>query len=398
MNKPTVLIIGPTPPPYMGPSVATKMIIESELKNKFDLVHLDTTDRRGLANIGKIDFSNVIYVLIHFIKLVSLLIRFSPCIVYLPICQTIRGYLRDISFMVISRIFGARIIIHLRGGYFRKLYDNSNVLAKTLIYCSLKIISRAIVLGDNLKSIFEGLIPSDRIDVVRNGIDENYITDEDSKNNQKKSIMTQPHNVSMTNTMFKHRVLFLSNLMYSKGYYDIIKAIPNILKRTKDIEFYFIGAQRSSKIQIADVKAFITTQNINDHIIFKDTVIRKEKKELLLSADIFAMPTYYKYEGQPWVIVEAMSAGLPIIATDHGSIREMVIDGENGFIVRKQTPEDIAQKILSLVQNNDLRTRMSRQSRRLFLAKFTKKQFIGGLESNFNTVIRESKKSAGSKE
>lgn len=54
-----VLIIGPTPPPYHGVSVITKMVLDSQISKKYTAIHLDTTDRRDLTNINKLDFQNI---------------------------------------------------------------------------------------------------------------------------------------------------------------------------------------------------------------------------------------------------------------------------------------------------------------------------------------------------
>jgi len=56
-------------------------------------------------------------------------------------------------------------------------------------------------------------------------------------------------------------------------------------------------------------------------------VVGTQKFELLSSSDIFVFPTYYPPEGHPWVIVEALAAGLPIISTDQGAITESVFHG-----------------------------------------------------------------------
>ena len=57
--------MGSTPPPYIGPNIATELILNSRLKNIFSLIHLDTSDRRELAKIGAIDFQNILY---HLVK------------------------------------------------------------------------------------------------------------------------------------------------------------------------------------------------------------------------------------------------------------------------------------------------------------------------------------------
>ena len=54
LRKPKIIFFGSVPPPYIGPNVATVIILNSGLKNKFDLIHLDTSDHRGLSTLGAI--------------------------------------------------------------------------------------------------------------------------------------------------------------------------------------------------------------------------------------------------------------------------------------------------------------------------------------------------------
>ena len=68
MNK-KILLIGPIPPPYMGPSIATEMIIESELKTKYNLLHLNTTHIKGYSNLVSIKIRNLNHAIIQNIKL-----------------------------------------------------------------------------------------------------------------------------------------------------------------------------------------------------------------------------------------------------------------------------------------------------------------------------------------
>lgn len=147
------------------------------MKDGFHLIHLDTSDPRNLSNIGKLDILNILLAIKQFSKFALILIKKHPRIVYLPICQTVIGYLRDVIYILIARLLGTHIIIHLHGGYFHELYEKSNILVKFIIRYSLKFISRAIVLGDNLTYIFEGLLPSRSIAVVPNGIPRDYITE-----------------------------------------------------------------------------------------------------------------------------------------------------------------------------------------------------------------------------
>ncbi len=374
-RRATILIVGPTPPPYMGPSVATKMIIESELKNQFALLHLDTADRRSLKNIGKLDFSNIYLAFVHMCKFLGYIIRFSPRIVYIPICQTIRGYLRDTFFIVFSKLFGARVIVHLRGGYFRKLYEKSNIFAQFIIKYSLKFVSRAIVLGESLRYIFEPLVPANRIEVVPNGI-EPYGNLEPNE----KHMVSKNQNV---------RVLFLSILARPKGFLDVVKAIPEVLQHFDRVTFTFAGELYTKWGERDELIGLINRYELHKIVQLPGVVKGKKKRELLLSSDIFAFPTFYHAEGQPWAVIEAMAAGLPIITTDQGCIKEMVIDGKNGFIIEKHNPHQIAEKIIILLQNELLRKEMGRKSQEHFLKHYTKDKFIGKLGKVFQEVSIE---------
>jgi glycosyltransferase involved in cell wall biosynthesis len=112
------------------------------------------------------------------------------------------------------------------------------------------------------------------------------------------------------------------------------------------------------------------------------------KFRYFLNSDIFIFPPR-EPEGHPWVIIEAMAAGLPIISTDQGAITESVIDGINGFIVEKQNPKQIAEKLKLLIENKELRERMGKESRRLYEENFTEEKMVARLKNVFNTVLGE---------
>ncbi|AMM41433.1 MAG TPA: glycosyltransferase family 1 protein [Candidatus Atribacteria bacterium] len=370
-----ILIIGPTPPPYHGVSVATEMILNSNLQRKFKIIHLDTADRRDLSNIGKIDFTNIYLAFEHFLKFIWLCIREKPEIVYIPISQTTLGYLRDCLFLVPAKIFHKKVIVHLHGGYFRKFYEGSSKLMKNLIEWTLKEVKRAIVLGESLRYIFQGLVPDERIVVVPNGVDEklfektNLTIDTKSKNHIK--------------------VLFLGNLIKSKGFFDVIKAIPKVIRRYSNVKFIFAGKFPNNYREQNEVFRYIEQNKLDSVVKFMEVVPGEKKIKLLLFSDVFIFPSYN--EGHPFVILEAMAAGLPIITTDVGAIRETVIDKENGFIIEKNNPKQIAEKIITLIKNPELRKKMGEKSRQRFLKYYTKDKFIENLSNVFREVFEMAK-------
>ncbi|MGH7447088.1 MAG: hypothetical protein ACRELT_05990, partial [Longimicrobiales bacterium] len=80
--KRTILVIGALPPPYHGGSVVTQTLLESALADRYDLLHLDITDRRGVENIGRLDAGNVWLAAAHGSRFLAMLLRNRIDIVY----------------------------------------------------------------------------------------------------------------------------------------------------------------------------------------------------------------------------------------------------------------------------------------------------------------------------
>ena len=230
---------------------------------------------------------------------------------------------------------------------------------------------RMIVLGNSLQSLFDGLMPSERLSVVPNGIDLS-LTDS-----------TKP--VSEKNNLI---VLFLSNLIETKGFKDVLFSAGKVLKSYSEVRYVFAGDWRKSQDKI-ECEKYIEKENIQENVEFKGIVTGQEKIKLLQEANIFVFPTYYPMEGHPWAIVEAMAAGLPIITTDQGCIKESVIDGENGFIIPKKNPDAIANKILKLIHDPELRKRMGLKSRELYHAKFTGEHFVQNMIDTISLALKD---------
>lgn len=85
--------------------------------------------------------------------------------------------------------------------------------------------------------------------------------------------------------------------------------------------------------------------------------------EVLPALDVFALPS--RYEGMPYVLLEALAAGLPIVATDVGGVRLTVRDGENGYIVSQPCPDEFARATEKLIGSPDQRARFGAVSRSL---------------------------------
>ena len=104
--------------------------------------------------------------------------------------------------------------------------------------------------------------------------------------------------------------------------------------------------------------------------MFRPPVQGAEKDTLLASASVLLFPPV-EPEGHPRVVLEALAAGVPVVTTDRGAIRETVVDGESGYVLDDPVPGALADRIDTLLSDHELRSRLARGARRRHLELFT---------------------------
>ncbi len=368
-EKRKIIFFGKLPPPFIGPAVATQILLNSKLRDYFELIHLDLSDHRDINTLGKLDFTNFYLAFKQYFNLIRLILKHKPHLVYIPVGQNTVSYIRDSICILLVRLFRSKVVCHLRGGNFKNWYDSAHSLVKWWVRYVHQKVSAQIVLGRNLRQLFNWLIPDEKIYVVPNGGNYNF-----------------PPVTKDENSI---RVLFLGNFIGTKGVLDVLKASIMIhenqeIKNT-DIKFLFAGNWRDTKTRVEFEKILEEKPLLPVEML--GPVKGNDKLKLLASSDIFVFPTYYPNEGHPWVIVEAMAAGLPIISTDHGAIIESVRDCKNGFIVEAKNPHQVAKKIEFLIENPKTRKQMGRESKKIYLENFTEDIMVERLQAVFEKVL-----------
>jgi glycosyltransferase involved in cell wall biosynthesis len=360
-----VLLLGPLPPPYMGPAIATEILLGSALKDRFHLVHLDTNTHRDLATLNTFRLGGAFKNVASYARLMGLVARHRPALVVVPISQTTLGFFKDSWFILISRAMGRKVLLHLRGSEFRVWLARSSPLTRGYVRTVLAACCGVIVLGEKLRYLFEGFFPQDWIFVVPNGANLSFPSRQDGKS--------------------ALRILHLSNLKRPKGVEDVVAAFVNVAEQdpSLDLQLDLAGSWIDQAArQSCESMATPFAGRVHVH----PAVLGLEKQRLYLEADVFVFPPRQP-EGHPWVLVEAMAAGLPIVATDQGAITESVVDGVNGFIVPVGDADAIAAKLNLLVHDDALRRRMGEASRKRYEERFTEERMVDGLTRVFEQVM-----------
>lgn len=371
--RPTALVIGPLPPPYHGGAVATRTLLDSGIAGRFRLVHLDTTDRRGMDNMGRLEVGNIALALAHLFQYVRLLRDERPVLVYVPLAQNRLGFLRDALFLLTARLLRKRVVVHVHGGGFRDFVDGTDPLTRAIVGASLSGVSQAIVLGERLRPMMSGLVPQERIAVVPNGIDDPYRGTLRPRTAEEAASRTECH------------VVYLGTLMEAKGFLDVIAAAVLLAPQRPDARYTFAGDffraadRRQTERQIRNAAGA--------RIELAGTVAGEEKARLLRDADIFVFPTHYAYEGHPYVILEAMAAGLPIVTTGRAAIPETIVNGETGIIVPERDPHALAEALGRLMADPVLRARLGAAARERFLDRYGLDAWTVGMTNVFQDAL-----------
>jgi len=375
-NKTEICLIGPFPPPINGNSLALQTIYNSKfLKSNyyFYRLNLSAKNKEHESMVKKI----VRYLKLAFKLKIILRKNENTKIVYITVAQSFWGNIRDIIFIAISLKKKKKVIIHLHGGYFRKYYENSNYVIKRINKYLFKRIRCAIVLSNSLIKIYEGLVAKDKIKIVENCIQETDLLDVDLIFKKLKQIIKTK----------QVNILYLSNLMESKGYRDLLKAAKVLKSYYEDsLKFNFAGAFHSENDKVFFYN-YIEKNKLKNIITYHGIVKGEEKLELLKNNYIFVLPSYYPNEGQPIAIIEAMASAMAIITTRHAGIPDMVCNNVNGIFVRKKSYKDIAEAINKLCKDRKLLKEIIKNNRIKVEENYLEEYYIKKINKIFKDVL-----------
>lgn len=154
--------------------------------------------------------------------------------------------------------------------------------------------------------------------------------------------------------------VFIGRLVKSKGVLDYLDAARIVKREHPEIRFDLVGPYDTnpSGLKPEDIQPYIDDGTV---IYYGE---QKDVRPFLKNASAFVLPSYYG-EGTPKSALEALAIGRPLIVADAVGCREVVLDGENGFLVPPRNPELIAEAVVRICQESGLMTRMAIKSRKM---------------------------------
>jgi glycosyltransferase involved in cell wall biosynthesis len=324
-----VLIIGPFPMPVSGVSLANEVISKGLLEKEWKVQTINTEYSNTISQShGKIDFKKFRIVMTYFQA--SKILKSN--IIYMTIGQTFFGLIKYYPFILISKTFKKQIIVHLHGNHLYNEYLSLSKFKKKIFSHIIKKFNNGIVLSDGLKMNFSPFLKDENIFTLNNFFQDYLKVDKD--------YLLKTKNFNELN------VLFLSNLMEEKGINILLEAVKIVKEKGYNIKVKVAG----NKIEENNLDRIFKDA---DFIEYVGVVDGEEKKNLLYWSTVFCLPTFYKMEGQPISIIEAMATGNLILTTKHAGILDICKE-DNAIFVDKKSIESLVDKLIFLSKNKQL--------------------------------------------
>jgi glycosyltransferase involved in cell wall biosynthesis len=166
-------------------------------------------------------------------------------------------------------------------------------------------------------------------------------------------------------------LLAVGRFAEKKGFKYLIQAMPRILEKKAEAKLVIIGFGPEEE----ELKRLIAELNLQNSVLLPGSKTGDELAQYFATADIFIGPSVVTAsgdtEGQGVVFLEAMASGTAVIASDVGGIRDIVRDMETGLLIPPQNPDAIAEKTLLLLENQELRNKLSLNGQRLAQSEYS---------------------------
>lgn len=203
------------------------------------------------------------------------------------------------------------------------------------------------------------------------------------------SIQTDPELVKKSLGIDGHGLVVgtVSHIRPEKGHQYLVEAARLVLEQRPEVSFVIVGREKTRK-DLIHLEELAKQLGIRDRIIF--TGFRQDALRIMTTFDVFVLPSIW--EAFAIVLLEAMALGKPVVATRVGGIPEAIDDGVNGFLVAPRDPEQLALRILDLLNNEALRNRMGEEGRKKVRDRFGIEHMVKEVEQVYTLAMSRKKR------
>jgi glycosyltransferase involved in cell wall biosynthesis len=311
-----------------------------------------------------------IYSLIQLIYLPFYLL-FHPVIRILHIHGASRGsFIRKyIIFLTAKYLFNKKIIYHIHGGEFHIFYSQSGPMIKRMIRHFLNYADCVFCLSKSWEKFFSEHFHSKQLKVIPNFVDDAV----QSINQRKKE---------------KPIFLFLGKIVKGKGIYDLFEVVTELAEAYPSKFELWVGGNG----EIDEFRKLIKAHHMQKIVHFKGWVSGEAKTNILQQAAVYVLPSYN--EGMPISILEAMSYGMPVIASRVGGIPEMIEDQHSGLLIEPGNKTQLREAMERLILEPELISIMGKKSKDIFNERYAASRIMHMINDTYESLLKNQAESA----
>ncbi|OGA94749.1 MAG: hypothetical protein A3G27_16070 [Betaproteobacteria bacterium RIFCSPLOWO2_12_FULL_66_14] len=340
MRRRRLLVVGPLPPPVGGVETVTKAVLESRLKEEWQLAHCNLTKGRAKTTQGKFDLGNFVWAAIHFSRMLRSVAAFRPHAVYMAVTATWSGFLRDSVIAWIAKAGGAKVVGHVHGGWFDRILARTGRSGR-IVRASLRHFDALLVLGTKWRD-----------DVDRYGFEGRCMI-VPSTFRQELADAASPFRRNYA--VREPKGLFVGQIGQAKGVMDLLHALNDLRVAGTAIKLTLVGPGQFGD-DLERAHALVKELALEDLVTFTGQLQGDALYEQYRKADFLVLPSHF--EGLPVVFFEAGAFGLPVIGTPVGAIPDLLKHGENALLVQPRDIAGLAAALRRLHDSADERRRL----------------------------------------
>lgn len=341
-----VLLASPLPPPLGGMGTWTRLLLSASPPTGIERSHVNTSPGRVYHYTRGVSAGRLVRQVPVFSRVMGRIASTRPHVFHLTSSYD-RAWARDAAFLAAARLCGAKTILNLHGGDFERFYNHGNAkrrqsIMRTLRRCSLIVPITAQTAG------FLVSLQLTNVRTIPNCIDIRPRRDREWQSPLE-------------------RWLYVGWIMRSKGLLELLAA----LRATPHARLTLVGPPVPEHgSDSAEILASAAREPaLRGRLAHVPALTAEEVRAVFDEHDLFVFPSHR--EGLPYAVLEAMEAGIPVVASDVGAIPEMIRDGTDGVIIPARDADALTAAVRRVVENPALATSLARSARHRVAARYS---------------------------
>src|SRR5687768_1913340 len=360
MRRPVALVLGPHLEAVSGVSTHLKLLLASPLAEDFRLVHFQVgSEGRAEGPLGR-----ALRLALSPFKLAFVILARNAAVVHINTSLNARAYWRDLLYLVIAKLCGARVVYQVHGGALPQRFFRGNRLLEAVLRGTLKLADAVVVLARIELRAYRKFVPGLPVMALPNAID--YAPYAALKRPQSRGPVPL-------------RLVYVGRLAREKGLIETLQGLKLAHAQGVAAQLAIAGSGPDE----GRLRQLAEELELSRDVAFIGPVFGAAKAQLLAGADVLVLASHA--EGLPYALLEGMAAGDAVIATRVGAMPDVVVDGAHGFFVPPHNPLEIARAIGRLAADRGLLARMSEASRRRIAGSYS----LERLASDFRRLYFE---------